>query len=262
MTRSIGIDVGGSTLRVAEVDLLSGHAQEGMQSIPMPKGAQPDDVLTVLARALERYDSELPVGLAFPTVAQHGYARTAANVHESWIGLDVQREFARRCHRRVLFLNDADAAGVAEMHFGAGRQLAAEVAAGGAAARRVVVLTFGTGIGSALFLDGELWPNTELGHLMLPGVTDVDGEGYAAASVRTRLALDWPAWTQRVNRYLHELHRLLWPDVFILGGAVSERAEEWMPLLESPARLRPAALRGHAGVVGAAWAAVTDRMAR
>lgn len=162
----------------------------------------------------------------------------------------------------MLFLNDADAAGVAEMHFGAGRQLAAEVAAGGAAARRVVVLTFGTGIGSALFLDGELWPNTELGHLMLPGVTDVDGEGYAAASVRTRLALDWLAWTQRVNRYLHELHRLLWPDVFILGGAVSERAEEWMPLLESPARLLPAALRGHAGVVGAAWAAATDRMAR
>ena len=138
----------------------------------------------------------------------------------------------------------------------------AAVAAGGAAARRVVVLTFGTGIGSALFLDGELWPNTELGHLMLPGVTEVDGEGYAAASVRTRLALDWPAWTQRVNRYLHELHRLLWPDVFILGGAVSERAEEWMPLLESPARLLPAALRGHAGVVGAAWAAATDRMAR
>jgi polyphosphate glucokinase len=95
---------------------------------------------------------------------------------------------------------------------------------------------------------------------MLPGVTDVDAEGYAAASVRTRLALDWPAWTQRVNRYLHEMHRLLWPDVFILGGAVSERAEDWMPLLESPARLLPASLRGHAGVVGAAWAAVTDRI--
>ncbi|NDE00240.1 MAG: ROK family protein [Gammaproteobacteria bacterium] len=253
MIRSIGIDVGGSTLRVAEVDLRSGQAEEGMQSIPMPAGARPDDVLEVLARAVERYPSELPVGLAFPTVAQHGYARTAANVHDSWIGLDVQREFSRRCHRPVVFLNDADAAGVAEMNFGAGRQLEA---------RRVVVLTFGTGIGSALFLDGALWPNTELGHLMLPGVTDVDGEGYAAASVRTRLALDWPAWTQRVNRYLHELHRLLWPDVFILGGAVSERAEEWMPLLDSPARLLPAALRGHAGVVGAAWAAATDRMAR
>ncbi|MFZ9478364.1 MAG: polyphosphate--glucose phosphotransferase [Steroidobacteraceae bacterium] len=253
MVRSIGIDVGGSTLRVAEVDLRSGQAEEGMQSIPMPSGARPDDILEVLARAVERYPSELPVGLAFPTVAQHGYARTAANVHDSWIGLDVQREFSRRCHRPVVFLNDADAAGVAEMNFGAGRQLEA---------RRVVVLTFGTGIGSALFLDGALWPNTELGHLMLPGVTDVDGEGYAAASVRTRLALDWLAWTQRVNRYLHELHRLLWPDVFILGGAVSERAEEWMPLLDSPARLLPAALRGHAGVVGAAWAAASDRIAR
>ena len=253
MVRSIGIDVGGSTLRVAEVDLRSGQAEEGMQSIPMPSGARPDDILEVLARAVERYPSELPVGLAFPTVAQHGYARTAANVHDSWIGLDVQREFSRRCHRPVVFLNDADAAGVAEMNFGAGRQLEA---------RRVVVLTFGTGIGSALFLDGALWPNTELGHLMLPGVTDVDGEGYAAASVRTRLALDWLAWTQRVNRYLHELHRLLWPDVFILGGAVSERAEEWMPLLDSPARLLPAALRGHAGVVGAAWAAASDRITR
>lgn len=261
MMRSLGIDVGGSTLRIAAVDLRTGQAEEGMQSIPMPAGARPEDVLAVLARAVERYQPELPVGLAFPTVAQHGQARTAANVHDSWIGLDVQREFSRRCHRSVVFLNDADAAGIAEMHYGAGRHLTAEMAAGGAAARRVVVLTFGTGIGSALFLDGALWPNTEFGHLMLPGVADVDGEGYAAASVRTRLALDWQAWTQRVNRYLHELHRLLWPDVFILGGAVSERAEEWMPLLESPARLLPAALRGHAGVVGAAWAAANDRMA-
>jgi len=105
MVRSIGIDVGGSTLRVAEVDLRSGQAEEGMQSIPMPSGARPDDILEVLARAVERYPSELPVGLAFPTVAQHGYARTAANVHDSWIGLDVQREFSRRCHRPVVFLN-------------------------------------------------------------------------------------------------------------------------------------------------------------
>jgi polyphosphate glucokinase len=165
-------------------------------------------------------------------------ARTAANVDRSWIDLDVAAAFTRLTGRPTVFVNDADAAGLAEVRFGAGRALTAAAAAGGPPASRIIVLTFGTGIGTALFLDGRLWPNTELGHLMLPGVTDTDGEGWAAASVRTRLALDWSAWTRRVNDYLQELHRLL-----------------WVPMLQSRARIVPAALRGHAGVVGAALAA-------
>jgi polyphosphate glucokinase len=130
------------------------------------------------------------------------------------------------------------------MRFGAGR----------VPARRIIVLTFGTGIGSALFLDGRLWPNTELGHLRLPGVDDVDGEGWAAASVRTRLGLDWPTWAARVDDYLQELQRLLWPEAFIVGGAVSVHAAEWVPLLKCAVPVLPAVLRGQAGVVGAALA--------
>jgi polyphosphate glucokinase len=253
--RRIGIDVGGSTLRVGEVDIATGKLAGEVDAIPMPVGARPDDVLRVLAASPVLQAGEGPVGLAFPSVAQHGVARTAANVDRSWIDLDVAAAFSRLTGRPTVFINDADAAGLAELRFGAGRALATEAAAGGPPASRIIVLTFGTGIGSALFLDGRLWPQAELGHLMLPGIPDVDGEGWAAASVRTRLGLDWAAWTCRVNDYLRELHRLLWPDVFIVGGAVSEHAAEWVPLLECRARIVPAALRGHAGVVGAALAA-------
>lgn len=253
--RRIGIDVGGSTLRVAEVDLATGALLGAVDAIPMPAGARPVDVLHALAESPVLRGGEGPVGLAFPSVAQHGVARTAAHVDRGWIDLDVAAAFTGLTGRPTVFLNDADAAGLAEVRFGAGRALTAAAAAGGPPADRIIVLTFGTGIGTAMFLDGRLWPNAELGHLMLPGVTDTDGEGWAAASVRTRLALDWSAWARRVNDYLHELHRLLWPDVFIVGGAVSEHAAEWVPMLESRARIVPAALRGQAGVVGAALAA-------
>lgn len=253
--RRIGIDVGGSTLRVGEVDVATGALSGAVDAIPMPTGARPHDVLQALAASPALRAGEGPIGLAFPSVAQHGVARTAANVDRSWIDLDVAAAFTRLTGRPTVFVNDADAAGLAEVRFGAGRALTAAAAAGGPPASRIIVLTFGTGIGTALFLDGRLWPNTELGHLMLPGVTDTDGEGWAAASVRTRLALDWSAWTRRVNDYLQELHRLFWPDVFIVGGAVSEHAAEWVPMLQSRARIVPAALRGHAGVVGAALAA-------
>ena len=253
--RRIGIDVGGSTLRVAEVDVTIGAVRGQVESIPMPSGARPDEVLQALASSPVLGKAEGPIGLAFPSVAQHGVARTAAHVDRSWIDLDVAAAFTRLTGRPTVFINDADAAGLAELRVGAGRRLAAEAASGGPPADRVIVLTFGTGIGTALFLDGRLWPNTELGHLMLPGVTDTDGEGWAAASVRTRLALDWSAWARRVDDYLRELQRLLWPDVFILGGAVSEHAAEWVPLLRCRARVLPAVLRGQAGVVGAALAA-------
>ena len=253
--RRIGIDVGGSTLRVAGVEVTTGSVSGPVDSVPMPSGARPDDVLQALAASPVLRTAEGPIGLAFPSVAQDGFARTAAHVDRSWIDLDVAAAFTRLTGRPTVFINDADAAGLAELRVGAGLRLAAEAAAGGPPARRIIVLTFGTGIGSALFLDGRLWPNTELGHVMLPGVTDTDGEGWAAASVRARLALDWSAWARRVDDYLRELQRLLWPDVFIVGGAVSEHAAEWVPLLRCPARIVPAVLRGHAGVVGAALAA-------
>jgi polyphosphate glucokinase len=242
--RRIGIDVGGSTLRIAEVDVASGECAGPVESLPMPSGAKPGAVLAALAANPILRSGKGPIGLGIPSVVEHGVARTAAHLDAAWIGLDVATAFTRLTLRPTVVINDADAAGLAEMRFGAGR----------VPARRIIVLTFGTGIGSALFLDGRLWPNTELGHLRLPGVDDVDGEGWAAASVRTRLGLDWPTWAARVDDYLQELQRLLWPEAFIVGGAVSVHAAEWVPLLKCAVPVLPAVLRGQAGVVGAALA--------
>jgi polyphosphate glucokinase len=186
--------------------------------------------------------AEGPVGLAFPSVVKQGKARTAAHIDAAWVGTDGAALIETTLGRRCMFLNDADAAGVAEMKCGAGRNTPGTV----------IMLTLGTGIGSALFFDGVLFPNTELGHLELRGQ---DAEEWASARMRTQLKLDWPAWIARVNDYLDAVHRLLWPDVFILGGAVSERFDEFASLLRSPAEIRPAHFAGQAGVLGAALAA-------
>jgi polyphosphate glucokinase len=243
--RRIGIDVGGSTLRIAEVDVASGECAGPVESLPMPRGAKPEAVLAALAANPLLRSGTGPIGLGIPSVVEHGVARTAAHLDAAWIGLDVATAFTRLTLRPTVVINDADAAGLAEMRFGAGR----------VPARCIIVLTFGTGIGSALFVDGRLWPNTEFGHLRLPGVDDVDGEGWAAARVRTQLGLDWPTWAARVDDYLQELQRLLWPEAFIVGGAVSAHAAEWVPLLKCAVPVLPAVLGGQAGVVGAALAA-------
>jgi polyphosphate glucokinase len=187
-----------------------------------------------------------PVGLAFPSVITHGVVRTAANIDKSWIGTDGQKLLEQTLHRPVVFLNDADAAGVAEVTWGAGR----------GADGTVIMLTFGTGIGTALFIDGKLFPNSELGHMELRGM---EAEKWTSAHVRTAEKLDWPAWIERVNVYLAQMHALLWPDLFILGGAVSERYSEFAPLLHSEAQIRPAHFAGQAGVIGAALAAAGMR---
>jgi polyphosphate glucokinase len=163
-------------------------------------------------------------------------------VDVSWQGVDGASLVARTLGRAALFLNDADAAGLAEVRWGAGRGVTGTV----------IMLTFGTGIGTALFTAGRLFPNTELGHMRL---NDMDAEKWASAQVRTELKLDWPAWIGRVNVYLERLYALFWPDMFILGGAVSERYDEFAPLLHSAAQIRPAQFGGQAGVIGAALAA-------
>ncbi len=168
-----------------------------------------------------------------------GKARTAANIDHSWIGADGAALIRRTLDRDALFLNDADAAGLAEMRLGAGRGVKGAV----------VMLTFGTGIGSALFIDGKLFPNTELGHMELNGM---DSEKYASAHVKAVLNLDWRAWMDRVNVYLDRMQALLWPDLFILGGAISERFADFAPLLHCEAEVRPAHFGNQAGVLGAA----------
>jgi polyphosphate glucokinase len=239
----LGFDVGGSSVKGGRVDLASAGLDGELLSARTPQPATPQAVLSVIATLAQRLaPTSGPVGVALPSVVKHGVVRTAANIDDSWIGVDgaalAQQVLGRPAH----VLNDADAAGLAEMHWGAGRGERGPV----------VMLTFGTGIGSALFIDGRLFPNTELGHLEIRGN---DAEKLASAHVRTQLALDWPAWIVRVNEYLAHMEALLWPDLFILGGAVTEHFDEFAPLIRSQAPVRCAQFGGQSGVVGAALAA-------
>jgi len=244
MTRKVlGIDVGGSAVKAGLVDVDSGCLIGELISAPTPQPAAPPGVMQVVAALADRLPgAEGAVGLAFPSVVKAGRVRTAANIDHAWLGIDGAALAERTLRRPAVFLNDADAAGIAEMRWGAGRGVSGTA----------IMLTFGTGIGTALFIEGRLFPNTELGHLELNGM---DAEKWASAHVKTSLQLDWPAWVERVNDYLARMHALFWPDVFILGGAVSKDFEQFAPLLRSAAEIRPAHFAGQAGVIGAALAA-------
>jgi polyphosphate glucokinase len=243
-TEVLGIDVGGSSVKAGIVDIEAGRVTGDLISAPTPRPSTPQALMQVIAGLAARLPGPTgTVGIAFPSVIKQGIVRTAANIDPSWVGTDGAALAVRSLGRPALLLNDADAAGVAEMRWGAGR----------GSNGIVIMVTLGTGIGTALFCDGRLFPNTELGHIELRGM---DAEKWASAHVRTVEQLDFPAWSARVNEYLQRLYDLFWPDVFILGGAVSERFAEFSPLLRSPAVLRPAHFAGQAGVVGAAMAAV------
>lgn len=239
-----GIDIGGSGIKGALVDLATGQLSGERLRIDTPQPATPDAVADVVAEIVSSFGWTGPIGVTVPCVVQGGVAKTAANVDPSWIGTDADALFAKRLGRTtgaVSVLNDADAAGIAEVRFGDPR------------ARRgvVLLLTFGTGIGSALFVDGKLVPNTEFGHIEVDGA---DGETRAAASAREREDLTYPEWAERVTRYLTVLERALWPDLVIVGGGVSKKAEKWVPLLRVRSTITPATLQNHAGIVGAAVA--------
>jgi len=244
MTSAIlGIDVGGSSVKAGLVDAQAGRLVGPLLSVPTPQPATPRALTAVFGELAARLPGSAGrVGVAFPSVIKGGTAFTAAHIDAAWIGTNGESLAAGVLGRPVLFLNDADAAGIAEMRFGSGRGCTGTV----------IMLTFGTGIGTALFTGGKLYPNTELGHLELHGM---DAETWASAQARTAERLDFAAWIVRVNDYLLAMHRLFWPDVFILGGAVSERFTEFAPLLRAPTELRPAHFAGQAGVIGAALAA-------
>ena len=240
----LGIDVGGSSVKAGVVDVTTGQVLGETVSAPTPNPSTPDRLAAVIAGLAARLPlARGSVGVAFPSVVRQGVIRTAANIDHSWLGADGAAVVGRVLNRPVVFLNDADAAGLAEMRWGAGMGVTGTA----------LMLTFGTGIGSALFANGRLFPNTELGHLELNGM---EAEKFASAHVRTALKLDFPAWIERVNVYLARMQALFWPDVIILGGAVSERYAEFEKLLRCDAPLRPARFAGLAGVIGAAMASV------
>jgi len=240
----LGLDVGGSSIKAALVDVERGVTITPMRSVRTPAPSTPEEVLRACAEIDHDLAAAGTVGLAVPAVVKRGIARTAANIDKSWIGCAAGERLSKLVGRSVILVNDADAAGLAEINAGAGA---------GAGVRGVVILlTFGTGIGSGMFLDGKLLPNTELGHLEFHGR---EAESIASARMRTEEHLDWAGWCARVNDYLARLHALFWPDLFIIGGSISDDYTQFGHLLESPAEIRRAAHGAQAGVIGAAFAA-------
>jgi polyphosphate glucokinase len=238
---AFGIDVGGSGIKGAPVALRTGELAADRLRIPTPQPAAPDAVAGVVAQIVDTFAlrKNVPIGVTFPAVVRHGVAQSAANVDDSWIGTDIEGLLHRATGRRVLAVNDADAAGYAEVEYGAARDVPG----------LVVVVTLGTGIGTALINDGRLVPNTELGHLEIDGF---DAESRAADSARERENLDFAEWAQRLQRYFGVLEKLFSPDLFVVGGGVSKRHDDFLPLLHLRTPIVPAALRNSAGIVGAA----------
>jgi polyphosphate glucokinase len=240
--QALGLDVGGSSIKHALVDLATGRPLAALASVPTPQPCSCDNLFDALAALALQAPAGIPLGIAMPSVIQHGVIHTAANLDSSLVGRDAARELGGRLRRPVALLNDADAAGLAEAHYGAARGVDGTV----------MMLTFGTGIGSAMLVGGRLWPNSELGHMEVDGI---EGEQRAAARIRSAEQLSWPQWARRVNRYLKEINGLFWPELIVIGGGVTENWNEFAALLESRAPLKPAALGPAAGVVGAALAA-------
>ena len=242
MSRGLGIDVGGSGIKGAVVDLATGALLGARRRVVTPSPATPRAVAKAVARLVARLEWEGPLGCTVPVVVQDGVVRTAANIDPSWIGTDGATLIGGATGLPVTLLNDADAAGIAEMRLGAGRGRKGVV----------LLLTFGTGIGSALFIGGRLVPNTELGHLVMWGGS---AEHRAAASAKTAEDLSWAKWAKRVDKYLAYVESLFWPDCLIMGGGVSGDYDQWLPLLHPRAEIVPAQLRNNAGIVGAALVA-------
>jgi polyphosphate glucokinase len=237
----LGIDIGGSGIKGAPVACATGELLAPRHRIVTPQPATPDAIADVVAQIAEHFDWNGPVGCTFPAVVKDGVTLTAANVDPSWIGTDADALFTKRLGMPVTLLNDADAAGLAEMRVGAGR-----------GHRGVVItVTLGTGIGCGLFTNGVLVPNCELGHIEIDGR---DAERFAAASVRDRKKLSWKQYAARVETYLRRLDALLWPDLIVIGGGVSKDADQFLPRIDVRPEVVPATLRNNAGIVGAAIA--------
>jgi polyphosphate glucokinase len=239
VSEALGIDIGGSGIKGALVDLTTGSLTADRFRIATPRPSTPQAVSTVVGDVARHFEWDGRVGATFPAVIHRGVALTAANVDRSWVGTDVAANLSVATGAPVVVINDADAAGLAEMRVGAGR----------GASGTVIMITFGTGIGTGLFVDGALVPNTELGHLELDGV---DAETRAAESARDREGLTWAKWAKRAQHYLRHLEMLLTPDLLIVGGGASKKADNWLSLIEVRTPIVVAELRNNAGIVGAA----------
>ncbi|MEI6492121.1 MAG: ROK family protein [Verrucomicrobiota bacterium] len=242
---ALGIDIGGTGIKGAPVNVETGELLAERFRIPTPHPALPNAVADVVEQIAKHFDYSGPAGITFPAIIKKGVVYSATNVDKSWIGTDAAELFRRHLDGPVTVVNDADAAGIAEMHFGAGRGRDGVV----------ILLTFGTGIGSAIFHNGKLLPNSEFGHIQIRGKAV---EKRASEKVREEKGLSWKKWAGRVSDYLAYLEELFSPDLFIIGGGVSNKAEKFLPFLASKTEviIEPAQMRNEAGIIGAACLAI------
>lgn len=237
----LGIDIGGSAIKAAPVNPIDGTLAADRIRIVTPQPATPNAIVKIIAEITEHFNWTGQIGCGLPAVIRNGIAYTAANIDAAWVNTNVVELFSTRTGLDITVLNDADAAGLAEMHYGAGSK----------ASGTTIVVTAGTGLGTALFRDNILIPNTELGHLQLHGK---NAEQFASAAVRTKLNLSYSEWAKRFDDYLHRLEELFWPDLFIVGGGISKAHAQFFPHLTIQTKILPARLRNDAGIIGAAAA--------
>jgi polyphosphate glucokinase len=238
----LGIDVGGSGIKGAPVDLYKGEFAQERVRIDTPAESTPEAVCDIIAQIVEQFDEVhdgSPIGVTIPGVVQHGVVKTAANIDKSWIDCEIEKLLEDRLQHDVVVVNDADAAGVAELWYGAAKGQDG----------LVIMTTLGTGIGTAVINRGVLVPNSELGHLEIDGI---DAETVAASSIKTAEGLSYEEWATRLQRYYRHLEDLMWPDLIVVGGGVSKKAHKFLPLLELRTPIVPAVLRNAAGIIGAA----------
>jgi len=240
----LGIDIGGSGIKGAPVDTRTGKLLAERIRIKTPKKAEPQPVAEVVAEIARSFEWQGPIGIGFPAPIKSGFTLMAANVSEKWVGLNADELFTKTTGCECTMINDADAAGLAEMKFGAGKGQPGTV----------ILLTLGTGIGSAIFYQGKLLPNTEFGHLDMKGQ---DAEHRASDAVRQRDDLSWKKYAKRLNKYIATMNKLFWPDLFIIGGGISKESEKYLPLIKTETPIVPAQFLNEAGIAGAALAART-----
>lgn len=244
-TPVLGIDIGGSGIKGAPVDLNTGELAQKRLRIPTPTPSTPENVAKVVGQIVDHFADvigEGPIGVTIPAVVTHGQTRSAANIDKSWIDCEAEKVFEDELGRDILLVNDADAAGVAEVHYGAAKGHPG----------LVLLTTLGTGIGTAIVYRGVLIPNSELGHIEVDGH---DAESRAASSIKDKEGLSYSEWAKRLQRYYERLEALLWPDLIVIGGGVSKDSAKFLPKLKLNAEVVPAKLLNHAGIVGAAWLA-------
>jgi polyphosphate glucokinase len=240
----LGIDIGGSGIKGAGVNVKTGEMTTDRYRIPTPEASTPEAVVDTIRQIAKKFDWKGPIGVGFPGVIQHGVVKTAANVDDGWLNVHLEKLLEKRTGSKNVAVNDADAAGMAEMKYGAGKKNKGVV----------IMLTVGTGIGCALFTQGKLSPNCEWGHICLPGGID-DAEKWASDAARKNFDLTWEEWMQRLKTYINYVEDLFWPDLVIIGGGFAKKIEEKGIPFETRTRIVPAKLLNEAGIIGAAVAA-------